>query len=277
MRLLLLALGTSLAWEPLAPRPAPRPVVLCNLWDRCVPYATALAWQRQLLAERVEALREGRPLPPDVVLLMQHPTVLTLGRKSTLDNVLGDAPPFEVHRTERGGEVTYHGPGQLILYPFLNLREYRQDAHWYMRSLEEVVIRVLQAQGIVAGREDGLTGVWVEDAKVCAMGVKLTRWLTMHGLALNVDVDLAHFGHIVPCGIADKSVTSICQILADREMDTPLTAASPSAHVPDKAALEATQEELLRQFAEVFQVELIAESPEAITARLVGAVEEVNV
>jgi lipoyl(octanoyl) transferase len=123
---------------------------------------------------------------------------------STLDNLRSMPPPFELVRTERGGEVTYHGPGQLVLYPVLDLRAYQQDVHWYMRSLEEVALRTVRSFGLPARRVPGLTGVWVEDAKVCAIGVKLSRWVTMHGLALNVDVNLDHFGHIVPCGIADR-------------------------------------------------------------------------
>ena len=118
-----------------------------------------------------------------------------------------------------GGEVTYHGPGQIVLYPLLDLRGYRQDVHWYFRTLEEVVIRTLKSLGLPAGREEGLTGVWVEGAKACAMGVKVSRWVTMHGLALNVAPNLDHFAHIVPCGIAGDSVAEMFIKLHQRKHD----------------------------------------------------------
>lgn len=220
-----LSLCASSSWEALPSRTGPRPTVqVHNLWDQRVPYHEALAWQRRLLSERVASLRSGAAPAGDSLLLLQHPPVLTLGTASTLDNVRSDAPPFELVRTERGGEVTYHGPGQLVLYPILDLRAYRQDVHWYMRALEEVAIRTVRSVGLPAGRVEGLTGVWVDrrgggsggdgltgfgeasPAKICAIGVKLSRWVTMHGLALNVETDLRDFEHIVPCGIADRPV-----------------------------------------------------------------------
>jgi len=221
-------------WEALPPRASgSRPTVqVHSRWSERVPYNEALAWQRHLLAERVAALRAGEASPSDSLLLMQHPPVLTLGTSSTLDNVRSDAPPFELVRTERGGEVTYHGPGQLVVYPILDLRAYKQDVHWYMRALEEVAARVVRSVGLPAGRIDGLTGVWIGDAKVCAIGVKLSRWVTMHGLALNVDVDLRDFAHIVPCGIADRPVTSLRRELEARG-DWPLVAAAEDADASD--------------------------------------------
>eukprot|EP00322_Chrysochromulina_rotalis_P010981 CAMPEP_0115867884 /NCGR_PEP_ID=MMETSP0287-20121206/20998_1 /TAXON_ID=412157 /ORGANISM="Chrysochromulina rotalis, Strain UIO044" /LENGTH=250 /DNA_ID=CAMNT_0003322503 /DNA_START=29 /DNA_END=781 /DNA_ORIENTATION=- len=230
------------------------------MWDQQVPYAQALTWQRRLLAEHVAVLRadatgDGAAAGlTDTLLLMQHPPVLTLGTSSTLDNVRDDSPPFELVRTERGGEVTYHGPGQLVLYPILNLRAYRQDVHWYMRSLEEVAIRVAHSLGLPAGREPGLTGVWIEQAKVCAIGVKLSRWVTMHGLALNVDVRLEDFSHIVPCGIADRPVTSLSKELRER------ATSSEAAGQLSSASLETVQQLLLQHFSEVFDVELATQT-----------------
>ena len=168
---------------------------------------------------------------------------MVCGSGSSLDNVIqGAEVPFELIRTERGGEVTYHGPGQLVLYPILDLRAYRQDVHWYMRSLEEVALRVLRSLELPACRAPGMTGAWVEDAKVCAMGVKLSRWITMHGLALNACVDLSHFEHIVPCGIADRRVTSIDKELLERKIDS--------------VQLADVQRLLLEHFADVFDVHL---------------------
>ena len=194
------------------------------------------------MAEKVAALKDDGPPLPGSLILLQHPPVLTLGTSSTLDNLVTDDPPFELFRTERGGEVTYHGPGQLILYPVVDLRQYRQDVHWYMRALEEVVVRTLNSLDLPAERESGLTGVWVRGAKACAIGVKLSRWVSMHGLALNVEPDLDHFGHIVPCGIADKPVTSIAKLRGE-------DGAPP-------VGLEEVAELLLKHFAEVFACEL---------------------
>ena len=140
--------------------------------------------------------------------------------------------------------MTYHGPGQLVLYPILDLRAYRQDVHWYMRSLEEVALRTLGSLGLEGEREEGLTGAWVGGAKVCAIGVKLSRWVTMHGLAFNVRPELSHFGAIVPCGIADRPVSSVEELLG--------------AEAADEAAVRAL---LLRHFSDVFSVELVEQQP----------------
>lgn len=177
------------------------------------------------------------------MLITQHNPVFTLGTGSTLGN-LKFAPedaPFEVVRTERGGEVTYHGPGQIVLYPILNLRRYRQDIHWYLRALEETVIRTLAKLGLRAERIEGLTGVWVEGRKVAAVGVRVKRWVTMHGLSLNVRPNLRHFEHIVPCGIGDRPVGSVEQLCQDGE-DT---------------SLERVGALLIESFEEVFGLEAI--------------------
>ena len=248
----------ALTFEPLpTPRDA-RTVRVRNIWDQRVPYAEALAWQRALLAERAAASRSGDAGPGDALIVLQHLPVLTLGTSSTLDNVLSaDAPPFELFRTERGGEVTYHGPGQLVMYPILDLREYRQDTHWYMRALEEVVIRALADFGMPATREDGLTGVWIDGAKACAIGVKVSRWVSMHGLALNVAPDLSHFVHIVPCGIADKPVTSLARELERAGRPTGAEIGGDESSSVRRALLDEVQQALLRHFADVFAVDLL--------------------
>ena len=294
-----LSLCASSSWEALPSRTGPRPTVqVHNLWDQRVPYHEALAWQRRLLSERVASLRSGAAPAGDSLLLLQHPPVLTLGTASTLDNVRSDAPPFELVRTERGGEVTYHGPGQLVLYPILDLRAYRQDVHWYMRALEEVAIRTVRSVGLPAGRVEGLTGVWVDrrggsggdgltgvgeasPAKICAIGVKLSRWVTMHGLALNVETDLRDFEHIVPCGIADRPVTSMLREMERRderrrdESDRLECTSIRRGAVAAQAAAEpitnmaTVQALLLRHFAEVFDAELVpATAPTAPSAAL---------
>ncbi len=155
-------------------------------------------WQQKLMAD---------PQHPDVLLVLEHPPVYTLGTGSSLDYVkFGANEGYELHRSERGGEVTYHCPGQLILYPILNLRRHQQDLHWYLRQLEEVVIRLLALYDLAAVRIPGLTGVWLDEKKLAAIGIKVSRWITLHGLALNVNNDLSGFERIVPCGIADRAV-----------------------------------------------------------------------
>jgi lipoyl(octanoyl) transferase len=176
-----------------------------------VPYADAVTLQRALVDDR----KADRI--PDTLLLLQHPHVLTLGvRRGGADHIL--APPdrlaelgVEVFETGRGGDVTYHGPGQLVAYPILDLRPDRQDVHRYVRDLEEVMIRTCAACGVEAGRVPGLSGVWIDDEKIGAIGVRISRWVTSHGVAFNVTTDLGFFELIVPCGIADRGVTSLEQ------------------------------------------------------------------
>ncbi len=178
-----------------------------------VPYAEALALQRELVEER----RAGRV--PDLLLLVEHPPVLTLGVRGDggRGHILASADQLtglgiEVFETGRGGDVTYHGPGQIVGYPILDLKPDRCDVHRYVRDLEEVLIRVAGGFGISASRVPGLTGVWVGDRKLAAIGVRISRWITSHGFALNHTTDLEHFGLIVPCGIADRGVTSLRQL-----------------------------------------------------------------
>ncbi|MFW6158060.1 MAG: lipoyl(octanoyl) transferase LipB [Planctomycetota bacterium] len=179
---------------------------------RC-EYDAAWALQKELHAAILEDAAE-----PDRLILVEHPPVITLGRRADPENVLFDeehlsSQGVELRRVDRGGDVTYHGPGQVVAYPIVRLTGPRRDVHGYFRSLEQVVIELLAGYGIDAVRQDGLTGVWVGDEKVCAMGVAIKRWITYHGLALNVDPNLGHFRLITPCGIADKGVTSLRRLL----------------------------------------------------------------
>jgi lipoyl(octanoyl) transferase len=179
-----------------------------------VPYETALALQADLVAAR----KAGTIT--DTLLLLQHPPVITLGVKvrQSREHVLATDDELRVRgialfEAGRGGDVTYHGPGQLVGYPILDLKPDRMDAHKYVRDLEEVLMGVCADLGLVAGRKQGMTGVWVGDEKVAAIGVRLSRWVTSHGFALNVSTDLDHFGLIVPCGITSFGVTSLARLL----------------------------------------------------------------
>ena len=175
-----------------------------------VPYTQALELQRALVEER----RDGKV--PDLLLLLQHPAVITLGVKGdggrshivATDDRLGELG-IDVSETGRGGDVTYHGPGQLVGYPILDLRPDRCDVHRYVRDLEQVMIRVCADYGLEAGRVPGLTGTWIGAEKIGAIGVRISRWITSHGFAFNVSTNLRHFDLIVPCGIADRGVTSL--------------------------------------------------------------------
>ena len=178
-----------------------------------VPYGEALEFQRTL----VEARKADRI--PDQLLLLQHPPVITLGAKVRNDrsHVLAtdealDEAGVSLFEAGRGGDVTYHGPGQLVGYPILDLRPDRCDVHRYVRDLEEVMIAIAAGFGVRAERVPGLTGAWVGRNKLAAIGVRISRWITSHGFALNVSTDLAHFGLIVPCGIADRGVTSLGEL-----------------------------------------------------------------
>jgi lipoyl(octanoyl) transferase len=190
-----------------------------------VSYGEALALQRALVEER----RAERV--PDLLLLLQHPPVVTLGARGGRSNIVVPMERLrelgiEVHETGRGGDVTYHGPGQVVGYPILDLKPDRCDVHRYVRDLEEVMIRVCAEYGVAAKREKGLTGAWVGPEKIGAIGVRISRWITSHGFAFNVTTDLDHFHLIVPCGIAGRGVTSLSRAagrrIPTREVETAL-------------------------------------------------------
>lgn len=177
-----------------------------------VGYREAWRLQRELVARRA-AGRIG-----DTLLLLSHPPVVTLGRGSDPAHVVAGpaelaARGVELVETDRGGDVTFHGPGQVVGYPIVDLTSRGRDLHRYMRDVEETVIRALAEFGLEAGRVAGLTGVWVRGAKVAAIGIRVSRWITHHGFALNVDTDLSFFDLIVPCGIADRRVASMRALL----------------------------------------------------------------
>jgi lipoyl(octanoyl) transferase len=204
-----------------------------------IGYQAALDLQAQLVEQRKQGLI------PDQLLLLEHPPVITLGVRTRNDrsHVLESeaamaARGVGLFETGRGGDVTYHGPGQLVGYPIVDLKPDRCDVHRYVRDLEEVLIRAVDAFGVRAGRIEGLTGIWVGDQKLAAIGVRISRWVTSHGFALNVNTDLSHFGLIVPCGITDKGVTSLERLLGH---------ALPMDEVAETVA---------RQFAALFSAEL---------------------
>jgi lipoyl(octanoyl) transferase len=214
-----------------------------------VGYEEALALQRHLVEER----RAERV--PDLVLLLQHPPVITLGVKgdggranivATSDRLA--ALGIAVHETGRGGDVTYHGPGQIVGYPIVDLRPDRCDVHRYVRDLEAVMIRVCADYGVRADRIKGLTGAWVGAEKIGAIGVRISRWITSHGFAFNVSTDLDHFRLIVPCGISDRGVTSLEHASGRR------------------VAIVDVEDALVRRFAETFERRVTSDLPVAASA-----------
>jgi lipoyl(octanoyl) transferase len=201
-------------------------------------YADAHALQERL----VEARKAGAV--GDTVLLLEHPKVITLGRRASRDHVLlsGQAlsqSGYELHETGRGGDVTFHGPGQLVVYPIVDLKPDREDVRRYVRDLEESMIRVCADYGLSARRIEGLNGTWIGERKVGAVGVRISQWVTMHGLALNVNTDLSSFSAIVPCGITDRGVTSL-----SHELQRPL-------------ALPDVEERTVRHLATLLDAELV--------------------
>lgn len=214
-----------------------RTVWLANL--DLVPYADALALQHRIVKAR------KRGALNDALLLLEHPPVFTLGRNAPESNILASREALQqngiqVFRVERGGDVTYHGPGQLVGYPILDLHNFRLDVGWFVRSMEEMLIRALDDFGIRGKRIEKLIGVWAGDAKIAQIGARIEQWITYHGFALNVAPNLAHFDLIVPCGIRDKAVTCMA-----RALNQPIE-------------MRAVRERVAARFAEVFDVELIA-------------------
>ena len=150
----------------------------------------------------------------NLVLYLEHDHVYTLGKNADSDFILNNYPEnVKIIQTDRGGQVTYHGPGQLVGYPIINLNQYKKSVSWYMRSLEEIIILTLQEYDISSRRKDNMTGVWVQDDKICAMGVRLARWVSMHGFALNLNPEMKYYDGMIPCGIQDFGITSMYELL----------------------------------------------------------------
>ena len=173
-------------------------------------YHEAWEFQKRLYNQVVDKRSQN------YLIITEHNPVITIGKSGSLNNLLTEPSKLEskgidVIEIDRGGDITFHGPGQLIGYPILDLSQFRKDIHWYLRNLEEVIIQTLRDFGIQGERISDLTGVWVQKKKICAIGVKVTRWVTMHGFALNISTNLKYFNHIIPCGISDHGVTSIFQ------------------------------------------------------------------
>ncbi len=172
------------------------------------------AWDYQ--KETHEKVLKGKA--PDTLIFVEHEPVYTLGKNADNNHLLQSAPDdAKVYNVERGGDITYHGPGQIVGYPILDLHHYQKSISWYMRTLEQVLIDSLATYGIEAGLKEDLTGVWVGDEKIGAQGVRISRWVTMHGFALNVNTDLNYFGGIIPCGIFEYGVTSMEKILGTKQ------------------------------------------------------------
>ena len=193
------------------------------------------AWTLQ---QELWTLRQAEAIE-DILLLTEHEHVYTLGKSTDDNHLLASDEELKISGTDvfhidRGGDITYHGPGQIVSYPIIDLHNYFLDIHRYLRSLEDVIIRTLAAFGIMAGREKDMAGVWVNEEKIAAIGVKVSRWVTMHGFALNVNTDLSMFNRIIPCGIFHKGVTSMQRVLG--------------YEVP----IQSVQKALVQSFAEVF-------------------------
>ncbi|KAL7085167.1 hypothetical protein ACP275_14G264900 [Erythranthe tilingii] len=235
----------------------------CDLYDlhkELVPYTEAWSWQNAIVKEKKALIEKNEDLTDSLIILQHHP-VYTLGAGSSEKYLNFDVKnaPFDLYRTERGGEVTYHGPGQIVMYPIMNLRYHKMDLHWYLRALEEVVIRALHsAFGIEASRVEGLTGVWVGNAKLAAIGVKVSKWITYHGLALNVITDMTPFQNIIPCGIQNRRVGSIKSLLKEIFPSKRYVEEDNNHHhqTVDSELIDITHKSLITEFCQVFQVDL---------------------
>lgn len=183
-----------------------RKLVYCDLG--LIDYKDA--WDIQI---SVHQLRVENKID-DVLFLLEHPHTYTLGKTADKENLVGDKKYLDdnkisVYDIDRGGDITYHGPGQIVGYPIISLTNWQQDTHKYLRAIEEIIIRVCSEYGLKGNRVDKYTGVWIDEKKICAIGIKVSRWITMHGFAFNVNTDLTLFNGIIPCGITDKEVTSL--------------------------------------------------------------------
>lgn len=226
-------MGRSISAAPVV---SSKPVICLFEQLGMLDYARGLEVQKQKIAERKAGII------PDTLLLLEHPHVYTLGRNGRREHLLASperlrAIGAEVFETDRGGDITYHGPGQLVGYPIFDLTQHRRDVAWYMRSLEDVFIGVAAGFGVKAGRVPRLTGVWVGNDKLVALGVHISRWVTSHGFALNVNTDLRYFDWIVPCGLADRGVTSLEKLLG-RSVTVEEAAQRVIAHFGDVFGME---------------------------------------
>jgi lipoyl(octanoyl) transferase len=204
-------MGTVSAASAPGRRRMSRPLVVQDLGRQ--PYGRVLELQRHLAQQRLNG-----ELKEDVLLLVEHEPVITLGRATRAESVPIPAAELarrgiEVHEVERGGDVTFHGPGQLVGYPIFDLRKHREDLHWYLRTLEAALVQALDTIGIRAATIPGLTGVWTNGRKLASIGIHVKQWVTYHGFALNVDTELSYFDLIVPCGIRDVVMTSVAMEL----------------------------------------------------------------
>jgi len=189
-----------------------RKLVYCDLG--LIDYKDAWDIQKSIHQLRVENKID------DVLFLLEHPHTYTLGKTANKENLVSDSKyltenNISVYDIDRGGDITYHGPGQIVGYPIISLTDWLQDTHKYLRAIEEVILKVCEEYGLKGSRVDKYTGVWIDDRKICAIGIKVSRWITMHGFAFNVNTDLKLFNGIIPCGITDKDVTSL-----NRELKT---------------------------------------------------------
>ena len=224
-------------------------------------YAEALAFQRSLAAARI-----ARRVVQDVLVLVEHPPVVTLGRSSKAGNLTASAELLaargvELFEVERGGDVTFHGPGQIVGYPIVDLTEHKQDLHWYLRQVEEVMIRAVAPFGVPAERVAGKTGIWTRGRKLASIGVHARQWVTWHGFALNVTTDLSYFDLMVPCGIPDVVMTSV-----EREQ---LDAADATCNAPSPSLFADVRSATVRAFGEVFDRPTRPTTLDAITPALV--------
>ena len=234
-------------------------LLVCDLGT--MAYAEALGLQRATAKARISG-----ELDEDLLLLVEHPPVVTLGRSSKERHLLASpallaARGVELFEVERGGDVTFHGPGQLVGYPIVDLKRHKQDLHWYLRQVEEALIRAVAPLGIVGERSAGFTGVWTQGRKLASIGVHARDWVTWHGFALNVTTDLAYFDLIVPCGIAAVEMTSVA-----RELST-------AADAREELGLE-VRARVAEAFGEVFSLELATLDADELT-RLAAPIAQV--
>ena len=225
---------------------------LWSVWLGRVAYAEALELQRAVARARIAGA-----IPQDVLLLVEHPPVVTLGRSSKEKHLVASVEflaqrGVELFDVERGGDVTFHGPGQLVGYPIISLRRHRQDLHWYLRQVEETLIRTVARWNLAADRNPGLTGVWTNGRKIASIGVHARDWVTWHGFALNVTTDLAYFELIVPCGIDGVVMTSMARETGNEAIaltDVGTAAASALADVFDLVVVERDRSEIEERIA----------------------------